>query len=94
MVVIPVVASVAQAKSMTRIGVDAIVAEGMEAGGHIGQLTTMTLVKSLTLWICLLLRPVVSLMEKVWQLALCWVLRSSSWHTFYRSQRIKCPPKL
>ncbi|WEV60150.1 enoyl-[acyl-carrier-protein] reductase FabK [Streptococcaceae bacterium ESL0729] len=45
MVVIPVVASVAQAKSMARIGVDAIVAEGMEAGGHIGQLTTMTLVR-------------------------------------------------
>ena len=48
MVVIPVVASVAQAKSMTRIGVDAIVAEGMEAGGHIGQLTTMTLVRQVS----------------------------------------------
>jgi enoyl-[acyl-carrier protein] reductase II len=45
MIVIPVVASVAQAKMMQKMGADAIVAEGMEAGGHIGQLTTMTLVR-------------------------------------------------
>lgn len=42
--VIPVVASVALAKIMERIGADAVVAEGMEAGGHIGSSTTMTLV--------------------------------------------------
>ncbi len=42
--VIPVVASVALAKIMERIGADAVVAEGMEAGGHIGNSTTMTLV--------------------------------------------------
>lgn len=42
--VIPVVASVAMAKLMERAGADAIVAEGMEAGGHIGAATTMTLV--------------------------------------------------
>ena len=42
--VIPVVASVALAKRMERSGADAIIAEGTEAGGHIGQLTTMTLV--------------------------------------------------
>ena len=42
--VIPVVASVAMAKRMERIGADAVVAEGTESGGHIGQLTTMTLV--------------------------------------------------
>ena len=41
--VIPVVASVAVAKRMARIGADAIIAEGMEAGGHIGRLTTMAL---------------------------------------------------
>lgn len=41
--VIPVVASVAVAKRMERIGADAIVAEGMEAGGHIGRLTTLAL---------------------------------------------------
>lgn len=42
--VIPVVASVALAKRMERYGADALVAEGCEAGGHIGELTTMTLV--------------------------------------------------
>ena len=42
--VIPVVASVAMAKLMERAGADAVVAEGMEAGGHIGEATTMTLV--------------------------------------------------
>lgn len=42
--VIPVVASVAMAKMMERAGADAVVAEGMESGGHIGQTTTMALV--------------------------------------------------
>lgn len=42
--VIPVVASVALAKRMERCGADAVVAEGTESGGHIGQATTMTLV--------------------------------------------------
>ncbi len=42
--VIPVVASVALAKRMERCGADALVAEGCEAGGHIGESTTMTLV--------------------------------------------------
>ena len=42
--VIPVVASVAMAKLMERAGADAVVAEGMESGGHIGEATTMTLV--------------------------------------------------
>lgn len=42
--VIPVVASVAMARLMERAGADAVVAEGMESGGHIGSATTMTLV--------------------------------------------------
>lgn len=42
--VIPVVASVALAKRMERAGADAIIAEGCEAGGHIGKLTTMVLI--------------------------------------------------
>lgn len=41
--VIPVVASVAQARLMERLGADAVVAEGTESGGHIGEATTMTL---------------------------------------------------
>lgn len=42
--VIPVVASVALAKRLVRTGVDAVIAEGMESGGHIGEITTMALV--------------------------------------------------
>ena len=42
--VIPVVASVALAKRMTRLGASALIAEGGESGGHVGELTTMALV--------------------------------------------------
>ncbi len=42
--VIPVIASVALARRMERCGADAVVAEGCEAGGHIGETTTMALV--------------------------------------------------
>ncbi|OAT81330.1 2-nitropropane dioxygenase [Desulfotomaculum copahuensis] len=42
--VIPVVASVALAKRLVRGGVDALIAEGMESGGHVGELGTMALV--------------------------------------------------
>lgn len=43
-VVMPVVASVAMAKMMQKAGADAVVAEGMESGGHIGSTTTFALV--------------------------------------------------
>ena len=46
--VIPVVASVAQAKRMEKVGADAIVVEGCEAGGHIGESTTMALLPQVT----------------------------------------------
>ncbi len=42
--VIPVVASVAMAKLMTRVGAAALIAEGGESGGHVGELTTIVLV--------------------------------------------------
>lgn len=42
--VVPVVASVGLARMMERAGATAVVAEGTESGGHIGELTTMTLV--------------------------------------------------
>lgn len=42
--VIPVVASVAMAKLMTRLGATALIAEGGESGGHVGELTTIVLV--------------------------------------------------
>lgn len=43
-IVIPVVPSAALAKRMERMGADAVVCEGTEAGGHIGELTTMAMV--------------------------------------------------
>ena len=42
--VIPIVPSVAMAKLMTRLGATALIAEGGESGGHVGELTTMVLV--------------------------------------------------
>lgn len=42
--VIPVVASVAMARLMTRLGASALIAEGGESGGHVGELTTMVIV--------------------------------------------------
>lgn len=42
--VIPVVASVSMARLVERCGADAVIAEGGESGGHVGDLTTMTLV--------------------------------------------------
>ena len=42
--VIPVVASVALARRMERVGADAVIVEGGEAGGHVGEQTTMVLV--------------------------------------------------
>ena len=42
--VIPVVASVALARRLARQGADAVIAEGMESGGHVGEMTTMCLV--------------------------------------------------
>lgn len=56
-IVMPVVASTALAKRMERAGADAIVAEGSEAGGHIGELTTMALVPQVVDSVCV---PVVA----------------------------------
>lgn len=51
--VIPVVASVAMAKLMTRLGASALIAEGGESGGHVGELTTMVLVPQICDATCL-----------------------------------------
>lgn len=42
--VIPVVASVALAKRLVKIGVDAVIAEGTESGGHVGETATLPLI--------------------------------------------------
>jgi len=44
MLIFPVVSSVILAKKMEELGVDGIIAEGTESGGHVGEMTTMTLV--------------------------------------------------
>ena len=44
MTVIPVVPAVALAKRMEKLGADAVIAEGTESGGHVGEMTTMALV--------------------------------------------------
>ena len=70
--VIPVIPSVALAKRMEKLGADAVVAEGMEAGGHIGKLTTMALVRQVADAVSIqLLVLVVLLMDVVWLLFLC-----------------------
>ena len=50
--VIPVIASVAMAKRMEKCGADAVVAEGYESGGHVGESTTMTLVPQVCEYSC------------------------------------------
>ncbi len=44
MIIMPVVPSVALARKMEQLGCDAVIAEGTESGGHVGEMTTMTLV--------------------------------------------------
>ena len=44
MIVMPVVASALLARKMESLGADAIIAEGTESGGHVGEMTTMALV--------------------------------------------------
>ncbi len=44
MIIMPVVASTALAKKMESLGVDAVIAEGTESGGHVGEMTTMALI--------------------------------------------------
>lgn len=44
MIIVPVVATVSAARHMERLSVDAVVAEGMESGGHIGETTTIALI--------------------------------------------------
>ena len=46
--VIPVIPSVKAAKKMEELGCDAVVVEGMEAGGHVGEITTMALLPQVT----------------------------------------------
>lgn len=78
--VIPVVASVAMAKMMERAGADAVVAEGMESGGHIGSTTTMALVPQVVDAVSIpVSQPEVSPMAEEWRRLLCWERKVSRW---------------
>lgn len=94
--VIPVVASVALARRMERVGADALVAEGMESGGHIGAQTTMTLVPQIVDAVNI---PVIAAgRHRRWQ-RICsgkdaWSRCRSDGDTFYRFKRIHCSRSL
>lgn len=79
-VVIPVVASVAMARMMERGGADAVIAEGMESGGHIGAQTTMTLVPQVQMRYRYRLLPQAELrMAEVWRRHLCSAPKEYRW---------------
>ena len=79
--VIPVVASVAMAKLMTRLGASALIAEGGESGGHVGELTTMVLVPQ----VCDATEPArssppaASPTAAAWRRPLCWAPAACRW---------------
>ena len=78
--VIPVVASVALAKRMERCGADALVAEGSEAGGHIGENTTMVLVPQVVDAVTFRSSPqAVSQTDAGSQRHLCWEHKACRW---------------
>ncbi len=79
-VVIPVVASVAMARMMERGGADAVIAEGMESGGHIGAQTTMTLVPQVADAVQIPVLPQAELrMAEVWRRHLCSAPKEYRW---------------
>ena len=83
--VIPVVASTALARRMERCGADAVVAEGCEAGGHIGENTTMVLVPQIVDAVKI---PVIAAGGiAVWPQPLCWGLKRFSWEQYLLQQR-------
>ena len=86
--VIPVVASTALARRMERCGADAVVAEGCEAGGHIGENTTMVLVPQI---VDALKIPVIAAgVYRRWpqhSRPLCWGLKRFSWEQSLLQQR-------
>ena len=86
--VIPVVASVALAKRMERCGADAVVAEGTEAGGHIGEIQRWFLFHKLRMQFRFRLLQLVGLqMEEVLQRYSCWERREFSWEPALLQQK-------
>ena len=93
--VIPVAASVAAAKMMARAGADAVIAEGGESGGHIGELSTMPLVPQVQMrWISLYWRQAASATAEGWQRHLCWAQLACRWHSFPACRGMWCASEL
>lgn len=94
--VIPVVASVAMAKLMTRLGASALIAEGGESGGHVGELTTMVLVPQICDATTL---PVIAArrhcpMAAAWRRPSCWGPAGSRWAPGSSAPRVLHPSGL
>lgn len=86
--VIPVVASVALARLVTRRGATAVVAEGTESGGHIGETSTMALVPQVVDAVDI---PVVAARRycptaAAWRPPLCWAPKACKWVRAFWSQ--------
>ena len=80
---IPVVPSVAQAKKMEKIGASAVIAEGMESGGHIGKLTTMALVPQVVDAINIPVLAAGGIADGKYGCRLyAWCRRCSNWYSF------------
>ena len=82
--VLPIAPSTALARRLESIGADAIIGEGMEAGGHIGELTTMVSHRSLSTrsispsWL-----PEASPMVAGWPRRSRWAPRACRWYTVH-----------
>ena len=78
--VVPVVASTAMAKLVVRNGASAVIAEGGESGGHVGELTTLYWYRRFVMWwMCQLSPLAVLLMGVVWQQHSCWARQVCRW---------------
>ena len=78
--VIPVVAAAVLAKHLEKLGIDAVIAEGTESGGHVGEMATMARCRRWwTQWICPLLRRAALPMAVSWQQPLRWVPAACRW---------------
>ena len=91
----PVVAAAVLAKRLERYGVDAIIAEGTESGGHVGEMTTMALVPQVIDAVSV---PVVAAGGiadgRQAAAAFAWVPAASSGHLFACQRGVPHPPQL
>ncbi len=92
---IPVVASVALAKRLEQAGVDALIAEGMECGGHIGEITTMALVPQIVDAVKIPVIAAGGIADgRGLVAALLGSLWCSDWDTLHLCCRVYCSPEL